>query len=409
MSALPGRFFTPRVNLSLYSLLLIITPFLMLQNYLQDAIGMLSAWSYSIGGKDIPFVLTAFILFILFLFYRFRRSLTLKNLAVWIIIFSMWLIGQKTSDYYLNMPFYQLQHNWHYFAYGIFSFLAYQVFSTRFSNPAKIIIRIYLMAMAISTFDEMMQVFISSRIFDISDIAKDLWGVLMGSIYIFFIYIDHGFLKRRWKIREKRVRDYLNNPQAILVLLMIYTYILLFVSSTLTEVEYAFHVVFISVSLFLLVFFVIHASRTKAGKIVFSLIFSILIILLVHSVIRNWDKGITHNKPGITVYKGIPIPFFDIMIFENGWFRLVDKKVSFNQGDKRFFYEKASNILIIGCGEERKSRMGFPEDLESQFVFNNISNRGLQVIILPTEEACKVFNRLKKEEKQVLFIIHNTR
>jgi hypothetical protein len=30
------------------------------------------------------------------------------------------------------------------------------------------------------------------------------------------------------------------------------------------------------------------------------------------------------------------------------------------------------------------------------------------VIILPTPQACREFNRLKQEQKSVLFVIHNT-
>lgn len=398
-----------RINLALYSLLLIITPFLLLQNYLQDAIGMLSDWSFYIGSLKIPFVLTAFIIFLAFLIIRFRSSFTRKKILAWLFIFGMWLLGQRISDYYLSLPFYQLQHNWHYFAYGIFAFLAYQVFSQKKLKPAGIMLNIFLMALLISTFDEIMQGFISSRVFDISDIAKDLWGALMGIIFLFFIYKDGGLLKKGRRVREQKIKDYLTNPLALLLLLMIFTFILLNISSLLTEAIYLLNTVFITFLIFVVIFFIIHATRKKANRIPFLVLFGIIVVVLGISVTSNFHKNITSSQPGMVVYKGIPIPYFDVMIFENGGFRLVDKKKSFNQTDIRFFFKKASNILLIGCGEEQKSRMGFPEDLESQFVYNNVSQRGLQVIILPTEEACRVYNRLIKEKKNVVFIIHNTR
>ncbi len=403
-----NRIFSPRVNLTLYSMLLLITPFLMLQNYLQDAIGMLSEWSFMAGGIKIPWLVTILIVFIAIMLYRFRRKTTLKTMLVWAIILLMWIIGQQTSDYYLDIPFYQLQHNWHYFAYGIFSFVAYQLFSAKQKTPAAIILRVFFMAMLISTFDEMAQVFISSRTFDISDIAKDLWGVLMGVLFLYFIYNNPSLiLKKGWIIRERKFGDYLKNPVALVAWMMVFTYILLFVSSALTESKYAFNVVFITLLVFLVIFFIIHLTRTRTEKIVFGILAGLLIIILSVSIARNHYRNITDYKQGLLVYKGVPIPFFDVMILENGCFRVVDKKEFFNQTDIRFLFKKASNILLIGSGKEVKSRMGFPEDAESQFIFNRETGRGLQVIILPTEEACKVFNRLKKEEKEVMFIIHS--
>ena len=403
-----NRVFTPRVNLTLYSLLLLITPFMMLQNYLQDAIGMLSDWSFTAGGVKIPYLVAAFTIFIVVMFYVFRKSVTRRRMLVWGIIILMWILGQQISDFYLDIPFYQLQHNWHYFAYGIFSFLAYQLFSTKQKSPAGIILRVFFMAMLIATFDEIAQVFISSRIFDLSDVAKDLWGVIMGLLFLFFIYNDpSAILKKGWRIRERKLADYLKNPVALIVWLMIFSLILLFVSSSLTDSKYAVNVVFISLLIFLVVFFIVHLTRTKSEKRFFGVIAGLLIIVFVVSLVRNHDRNITYHKTGLTIYRGLPIPYFDIMIFENGWFRIVDKKDFFNNTDIRFLFKKASNILLIGSGEEAKPRMGFPEDLESQFVFNKETGRGLQVIIQPTEEACKVFNRLKKEKKDVLFIILN--
>lgn len=403
------RFSSARINLALYISLLVITPFLLLQNYLQDAIGMLSAWSFYLGTLKVPYMLAGFLALISFLAVRFRRRFTIKKAIAWTAILLMWLLGQQLSDYYLNLPFYQLQHNWHYFAYGIFAFLAYQVFSVTKMTTAKIILYTYLLTLLISTFDETMQVFISSRIFDVSDIAKDLWGSLMGMTFLFFIHTDGELFKKGWRLRERRIKDYLNNPSALFVLLLIHSLILLYISSLLTERVYVINVVLITLSIFLVIFFIIHLTRNRTEKILFTVLFGILVILLGLSVSRNFDKNVTYNKPGMILYKGIPIPFFDVMIFENGCFRLVDKKVSFNQTDIRFLFTKASNILLIGSGTETKSRMGFPEDLESQFIFNNISGRALQVIILPTEEASRVYNRLRKEEKDVVFIIHNTK
>lgn len=48
------RIRSTRLNLHLYSLFLVITPFLLLQNYIQDAIGKLSRVKLSIGESGLP-------------------------------------------------------------------------------------------------------------------------------------------------------------------------------------------------------------------------------------------------------------------------------------------------------------------------------------------------------------------
>ena len=121
------------------------------------------------------------------------------------------------------------------------------------------------------------------------------------------------------------------------------------------------------------------------------------------------NSNIVYNKKGIVVYKGIPIPYFDIMIFPNGTFRLVDKKIYFNQKDKfNRIYMHANDILLIGSGKDGKGGKGFiDEKRETQFVFNPIKKLPLQVIVLKTPEACEEFNLLKSKGYDVMFIIHN--
>ncbi|MFO7723202.1 MAG: VanZ family protein [Bacteroidales bacterium] len=409
MAQSPLNIHFARNNLLFYSLLLIITPFLMLQNYLQDAIGLLSAWSLNLGSVKIPYILIAFFILLISLIIRFRNGFTKKRILAWLAILLMWIVAQNIADYYLNLPFYQLQNNWHYFAYGIFAFLAYQYYSGKNTNPAHLIIRIFFTAMAISTFDEIMQGFISSRVFDISDIAKDLWGVLMGIIFLFFVYADVALFKKGKRIREKKLKDYLSNPLAMLVYMLLFTFILLNVSSTLSDAGYGFVTVGITSGIFLIIFLLIHITREKTEKIVIGSILGVLVIILGISVSSNFNRNITQCNPGMVVYKGVPIPYFDFMIFENGCFRPVDKKTHFNHPDINFFFTKASKILLIGSGQDAIPRMGFREDLTSQFIYNEVTGEPLQVIILPTGEACKVFNRLKREKKEVVFIVHNAK
>jgi VanZ family protein len=410
MKKIFSKLFTARINFFLYSLLLVLTPFLMLQHYLQDAIGMFSDLSFNIIGISIPIVVVLGIALMLFLIIRFHGELNLRKLIVLAIIVLLWLLGQQCSDYYLNLPYYQLQHNWHYIAYGIFSILAYQLFVRKNISTSRIIIAIYLRALLISSFDEAAQIFLSRRVFDVSDIAKDLWGVLMGMLFIFFIYdTRHKIFEKGWRISRAKPADYFKHPVSLLAMLFIFAFIFLNVSSLLSDSAYVVQIVVASIIIFIPIFLLIHFSYSKRGRrVVFTIITSLLLIQGISFAV-NYNKGITYQRNGLVVYRGIPIPYFDIMIFENGFFRLVDKKDVFNQTDIRFIFTKASDILLIGSGEQERPRMGFPEDLESQFLFNLETRRPLQVIILPTAMACDVYNRLIAENKKIVFIIHNSK
>ncbi|MCD6176907.1 MAG: hypothetical protein J7K29_03610, partial [Candidatus Cloacimonetes bacterium] len=126
-------------------------------------------------------------------------------------------------------------------------------------------------------------------------------------------------------------------------------------------------------------------------------------------LIKYYNSNIVYNRKGMIVYKGIPIPYFDIMIFPDGTFRLVDKKIYFNQKDKvNRIFKYANDILLIGSGENGEGGMGFiDEQRETQFIFNSQKKLPLQVIVLKTPNACKEFNLLKNKGYDVMFIIHN--
>jgi len=57
-------FYSPKVHLLLYELLLIATPFLLLQNYLQAAIGIFSEKKVEIFGISIPLTVLIAIIFL---------------------------------------------------------------------------------------------------------------------------------------------------------------------------------------------------------------------------------------------------------------------------------------------------------------------------------------------------------
>lgn len=248
----------------------------------------------------------------------------------------------------------------------------------------------------------------SNRIFDISDIAKDAWGVLMGLVLICF-WVDKPFFlsPEHRRIRHPRLRDYLVQPMSLILLLIVMTFLLIFYSSLLTELEYWKLIVAFTLCTTAVILILVHISQFEWGKTSLMIVFSLLILIQLGSFFKYRDQDIVHNLPGLTIYKGIPLPFFDVMIYPNGEFRLVDKKRAFNQTDRLFLLRQESDIVLIGSGPHGEGGEGFPKQADSQFLYNPISKRGTQVIVLKNKDACEVFNRLKQEKKNVLFILHN--
>jgi len=140
-------------------------------------------------------------------------------------------------------------------------------------------------------------------------------------------------------------------------------------------------------------------------------VFIVLAVLFVGlqtaSFIGFRESNITHCNNHLLIYKGMALPYFDLMIYPNGWFRAVDKKSTFSARDLQTIKSIVKDILIIGTGEKPKNGIGFPRDEISQFIYNHESERGLQVIIMDNRQACDKFNQLKKEGKQPTLILHH--
>lgn len=405
--SLTGKLYNPFVNLGLYVLLLILTPFIMLQNYLQTAVGMASRSTLSIGSHELPLIPILFLLAALILFALFRRELSAPRWIALALVGIHLALGQSLADYYFNHKFYDLQHNWHYIAYGIYAYLMYRALISRNLPPARIMLYTFLGALLISTADEAIQVVISTRIFDIGDIAKDSWGSLAGLIFI-FIGIQRGaILKESRTIRHRHFRAYINSPLAVLCWAWCFNLILLCVGSLLTDTEYLFQATAISIGLFALLFLLVHATQWRIPR--WSLIALAIIAVLIQGIVflNHRDKEFVRSSPGWIVYRGIPLPYFDVLIHPNGHFRFVDKKQLFTKRDQDTLKRLGGDILLVGSGFRGRGGRGFPEDTEMQFIFNPHTHRGLQVIVLPTPQACDLYNQLRAGGKSVLLVVHN--
>jgi len=399
---------TTLVDLILYSLLLVATPFIMLQNYLQLSIAFFSRANFHLGNISIPYILLIALAIILFLFFKFRKLLNKKRILSLSFIILLVFAGHSVSDFYLNMKFYDLQQNWHYIAYGIFSFLMYRYCKTKNTLPNKIILRTLLVAVSLSTFDELFQLFLSSRTFDISDISKDLWGAIIGIVFVFFVIENPVVLKNKSQIQFDKLKNYPKNTFSVIFYSLILSFIFLICSSLLSEIKYSIIAILITIFVFSTIFFIIHFLQYKTFRRLFTFFFIIATITQAIFFIKYKDKNIVYNSNGITVYKGIVIPYFDILIKPSGCFRLVDKKQIFNKTDIFTIFDYSSDIILIGRGVHGRGGEGLPAPYEVQFLFNPKSKKMVQVINLKNKQACAEYNKLKAEGKNVVFIIHNT-
>jgi hypothetical protein len=106
----------------------------------------------------------------------------------------------------------------------------------------------------------------------------------------------------------------------------------------------------------------------------------------------------------LTVYKGIPVLFFDFLVYPDGRFRLVDKKSRLKVENLKYFPRRKPDILLLGNGTGPESRA----DADTFFRFNEFTERCMQVIVLPTPSACRKFNELKAQRKSVMLVIHHS-
>ncbi len=397
-----------RLHVVLYSFLLVATPFVLLQNFMVEMISEVSGSAIELGGLEIPILPYIALILLVIFFVIFRSHMTKLRLLGGIIAILMIALAQQVSDYYFGHEFYDLQQNWHYIAYGIFAFMVYRDLAPRDIPRSKIMLITFFTALLFSSFDETFQLYMSNRVFDISDIAKDVWGTLTG-IVLLYLGVSQAatILTNLKRVRQRTFRGYLRNPISVLILLFVLAFLFLFYGSLMTDFPYWYVTVIFTVCSFILFFILFHISQYNWGK--YGLLATLAIVILIQACffVRHRSDHVVYNRYGLTVYKGIPIFFFDVIIFPDGTFRLVDKKHYFYQRDKSFFLKQKTDIILFGSGAYGEGGKGFSEKT-SMFIYNPHISRGTQVIILKTAEACQLFNRLKQERKNVLFILHNT-
>ncbi len=387
------------INLLIYAVLLVATPFIMLQNYLQSWVKSLSTFHVHLGSLQVPVVVLSATVIVLLVAVVFRKKLSLKVLASVLFAFIWLALGQYISDFYINYSYYDLQNNWHYLAYFVFAFVIHSYLKKRNASTQRINYTIFLLATCISLFDEIFQNLLSERIFDLSDVAKDLWGVVLGLIFI-NIFREPGKVKEG---QQKQLR--LSGIHRSLWFILFFSICFLVVSSLLTGSEYVGYVIGVTILLFLPLFLILSYYKGKTKKWIHAvLVFIIATQIVLFGVFRN-HNFILHNNL-LTIYKGIPLAFFDVVFYPDHTFRFADKKTEFNKTDKETLLQYKPDILLIGAGEKMEGGNGFPMKEKSHFIYNKYTNSAVQVIILDSKSACIKYNELLEKGLKTLFVLH---
>ena len=153
---------------------------------------------------------------------------------------------------------------------------------------------------------------------------------------------------------------------------------------------------------------VIHLLQFPRIRIVLISFAVLLLVALSGSFLMNKNSNITYAKDGVTIYRGLPVIGWDLMIYPSGFPRLVDKKHFFNGQDKQFFLKQENvDILLFGSGYEGNGAKGFKKEEGAFFIYNEYHQKATQVIIMKTQDAVKIYNRLMEEGKRVLFVLHS--
>ena len=400
----------PMIQMLMFGFLVVMTPFVVVVRYLQGAVHTISHLKFSLFGLELPIIASLIVAgLIAFLIWQ-RAKIDKTRIIACLIIIGMVAVSQNVQDLYGDMSVYDLQRNWHYIAYSGFVFFFFQAFYVRGMPLAKMIILSFLIAIGMSIFDETFQFFMSNRIFDISDIAKDSWGAVTGLILVLFVAQKWGTIKfREHTFWQKRFVDYGRDPLGAFTIVGVTSWMSISISPLLTDEVYIIPLTLTIIGCSIAGVLLIHLLQFKKVRMVIISIAVLIAIGLTGSFIINKGKNITHVSNRLIVYNGIPYPFYDLMIYPSGLCRFVDKKHFFNGQDQQFFAkQKNADILIIGSGFEGVGGKGYRVNEGTMFIFNEYSKRASQIIILKTPDAVKVYNRLRKVGKNVLFVIHIT-
>ena len=128
-----------------------------------------------------------------------------------------------------------------------------------------------------------------------------------------------------------------------------------------------------------------------------------VVVLVVVWVAFNPPGRFGYHRFGLTVYSGIPFPAVDVVVHANGFPGLRGSKahwVSVEEFERLIGHRADAwpDVVIVGTGYE--GRVQVEESI--------LTRSGPAVEVLPTPQAIRRFNELRRAGKRVAAIIHST-
>lgn len=386
-------------------------PFVLVTRGLQASLRAFSHLTLPFFGFDIPFIPVVEVLMAALVLLYVRDKITKRRVYACLVMFAVFLFSWFVTDVYLYLSLYDIQANYHYAAYGLMTVLFFRAFYREDRAQHKLIYAAFATCMLISLADEGAQRVASHRVFDLNDNAKDALGVVMGLIVVHFIMTKYGTADLKSIPKgEKRIGEYVKNPASAIVILGIFTLIFLTVSALFSDPSYWYVTVLCTFLLFAVAMALLYATRFKMGRRALSTVIVILVLAQVVSVFVYWDDGIVFHSSCVTVYRGVPVPFCDVLVYPNGMVRPADKHHIFNSEIMGFFANYAPSIIVVGSNRHGDPNADVNVDAKygSYLAYSSQLRRNIQVVTTSPEEACALYNQYRQEGKNVMLALHAT-
>ncbi len=134
------------------------------------------------------------------------------------------------------------------------------------------------------------------------------------------------------------------------------------------------------------------SSRVRIA--LFSIVFMVTVLLPLTAV---WPGSITYGEFGFTIVGYQPVPYLDIKIPAGGapWVHYKDH--TFHANEIRSVSTNAK-VVVIGTGWQGAARV--PDDA--------VAKTDVRLIVQPTDEAIKTYNKLLRKNVPVSLLIHTT-
>ena len=396
----------------LYSALLVLTPFLMLQAHLQRFVWWVSLRTVTLpvgeDGVALPIVGLAACGALAVLLTALRRHLTRRHLAAGAVVAALLAFGHATTDYYLDGPVWGIQQNWHYLAYAGLALLLHRALRPRVRRLSRLLLLVLGVAAALSMLDEAFQLLVSDRVFDLSDVAKDLLGTVAGLVLVCATLEEGRFPGDGWRLCHPRLAGALDDPVAVLVHAGVFALLFVGVASQLTEVRHAAAAVGLPLVLWSGWLLAVHLSPRRGPRRALCALGLLLVGGQAALLVRHHGDGVVWSSWGLTVCNGVPVPYLDLIVHPDGSFRPVDKKHRFNRRDVSTALKHEPDVLIVSRGFDGAGGEGLPGHGRVRFVYSHRTRRMVQVLLLTTPRAVEEHRRLRAAGRRVVLVVHST-